>query len=84
VNIVGKILHTIKKNTEELLNSSKEVGSELNQEKAKYMLMLRSQKTGQRHSTKIAKRPFGDVAKCKYMGTPVTGQNCRHGEIRSR
>jgi hypothetical protein len=75
VDIVGKNLHTIKKNTEELLDSSKEVGSEVNQEKAKYMLKFRSQKTGQKHSIKIANRSFGDVATCKYLGTPVTDEN---------
>jgi hypothetical protein len=75
VDIVGKNLHSIKKNTEELLYSSKGVGSEVNHEKAKYMLKLRSQKTGQRHSMKIATRSFGDVATCKYLGTPVTDQN---------
>jgi hypothetical protein len=41
---------TIKKNTEALLDASKEVGLEVNQEKTKYMLMLPSQKIGQKHS----------------------------------
>jgi hypothetical protein len=48
------------------------------------MLISCSQKIGQKHSIKIVKRSFEDVAKFKYLGTTLTDQNCMHEEIKSR
>jgi hypothetical protein len=42
------------------------------------------QKAGQKHSIKIASRFFEDVAKLKYSGTALRGQNCMQEEIKSR
>jgi hypothetical protein len=56
-------------------NVSKEVGLEVNPEKTKCMLMSGSQKTGQKHSIKIANRSFEYVAKFKYLRTGLTDQN---------
>jgi hypothetical protein len=46
--------------------------------------MSRSQKVGQKHRIKIAESSFELVAKFKYLGPPLTDQNCMHEEIKSR
>jgi hypothetical protein len=72
INMVGENIDNIKKNTEALLYVSKEIGREVNPEKTKYIFMSRSQKTGQKHSIKIANRSFEDVAKFIHLGTTLT------------
>jgi hypothetical protein len=41
VNLLGHNIDTTKKNTESLIDASKEVGLEINVEKTKYMLLSR-------------------------------------------
>jgi hypothetical protein len=84
VNTAGENMDTIKKNTEALLDTSKEVGPEVNPEKTKYMFMSCNKKIGQRYRIKTAKRSFEDVAKFKYLGTTLTDQNCMHKENKSK
>jgi hypothetical protein len=47
VNLLGGNIDTINKNTETLIDASKEVGLEVNVEKTKYMLVSRDQNAGQ-------------------------------------
>jgi hypothetical protein len=75
--------NTTQKNTEALLDASKEVGLPVNLEKTNYMLMSRK-KAGRKHGIKIANRSFEDLAKLKYLGTTLTDQNCMQEGIRSR
>jgi hypothetical protein len=84
INVMGENVDTIKKNAEALLDTSKEGGLEENPEKTKCMLLSHYQKTGQKHSIKIADRSFEDVVKFKYLETTLTDQNCMHKEIKSR
>jgi hypothetical protein len=53
ISTVGGNIGSIKKNKEAPLDASKKVGLEVNPEKTKYMLMLHSQKIGQKHSIKL-------------------------------
>jgi hypothetical protein len=75
VNPLGDNIDTIKKNTETLIVTSKEVGLEINIEKTKYMLLSYHQNVGQNLDTKIANRSFENVSQFKYLGTTVTDQN---------
>jgi hypothetical protein len=47
VNLLGDNIDIINKNTETLIDASKEVGLEVNVEKTKYMLVSRDQNAGQ-------------------------------------
>jgi hypothetical protein len=47
VNLLGDNIDTIKKNTETLIDGSKEVGVEINVEKTKYILLSCPQNVGQ-------------------------------------
>jgi hypothetical protein len=84
VNLPRDNTDTMKKNTETLIDASKEVGLEINVEKTKYMLLLRQQNVGQNQDTKIANRLFENVSQFKYLRTTVTIQNLIQEEIKRR
>jgi hypothetical protein len=71
VNLLGDNIDTIKKNTETLIDHSKEVGLEVNAEKIKYILLSGRQNAGQNHDIKISNRFFQNLAQLKYLGTTV-------------
>jgi hypothetical protein len=52
VNLLGDNIDTIRKNTQILIDASKEVGLEVNAEKTKYMLLSRHQTAGQNQDIK--------------------------------
>jgi hypothetical protein len=54
VNLLGGNIVTIQKNTETLIDASKEVGLEINVDKTKYMLLSHHQNVGQNRNLKIA------------------------------
>jgi hypothetical protein len=47
VNILGDNIDNINKNTQTLIDASKEIGLEVNTEKTKYMLLSHHQSAGQ-------------------------------------
>jgi len=47
VNILGRSIHTIKKDTESLVGASKEIGLGVNADKTKYMVMAQDRNGGQ-------------------------------------
>jgi hypothetical protein len=74
VNLLGDNIDTIKKNTEIVIDASKEVGLEINVEKTKYMLLSRHQSVGQIPDIKIANRSFENVSQFKYLEMTVTNK----------
>jgi hypothetical protein len=84
VSLLGDNIDTIKKNTEILIDASKEVGLEISVDKTKYMLLSRHQNVGQKRDIKIANRLFENVSQFKYLRTTVTNQNLIQEEIKRR
>jgi hypothetical protein len=84
VNLLGDNIDTTNKNTQTLIDASKEVGLEVNVEKTKYMLVSHDQNVGQNWEIRIGNRSFENVSQFKYLGTTVTNQNFIQEEIKRR
>jgi hypothetical protein len=62
VNLLGDNIDTVEKNTETLIDASKEIGLEINIEKIKYILLSRRQNAGQNWDIEIGNRSFENVS----------------------
>jgi len=75
INIVGRSIHTLKKNAEASVSATREIGLEVSEDKTKYMVMSRDQNAGRNHSLRIDNSTFERVEEFKYLGTILTNQN---------
>jgi hypothetical protein len=76
--------HKYRKNTQVLLEASREVGLEVNREKTKHIVMSLHKNSWKNPNLLIANKFFENVAKFKYSGTTETNQSFIHEEIKSR
>ena len=63
--------------------ATKEIGLEVNADKAKYMIMSRDQNAGRSHSMKIDNCSIERVEEFKYLGTTLTNKNSIQEEIKA-
>jgi hypothetical protein len=75
LNLLGDNINTINKNTETLIDASKEVGLKVNVEKTKYVLVSHDQNADQNWGIKIGNRSFENVSDFMYLGMKVTNRN---------
>jgi hypothetical protein len=73
-NLLGDNTYTVKKNTETLIDASKEVGLEMNLEKTKYMLLSRHQNVDRNRDIKITNISFANLSQFRYLGATITNQ----------
>jgi hypothetical protein len=71
VSILGYNIVTVKKNTQTLINASKEIGLEVNTDNTKYMLLSHHQNAGQNHDMKLVNRCTENVVQFRYLGTTI-------------
>jgi hypothetical protein len=84
VNLLGINMDTIKKNTETLIDVTKEVGIVVKTGETKYMSLSHRQNAVENHDIKIADRYFENMAQFRYLGATVTDKNLIQEEIKRR
>jgi len=84
VNVLGGSVHTVERNTEVLLASSKKTELEVNADKIKCMVVSRDQIAGKSNSLETDNSSFERVEEFKCLGTTVTYQNSIQEEVKSR
>jgi hypothetical protein len=78
VNLLADKIDTMKKNTQTLIDASKEVSLDVSTEKTKHMLQSNAE---QNHDTKVGNRRFENEANFRYLRTTITNQNLIQEEI---
>ena len=84
IDILSGILHTMKKNTDALVDASKETGLQVNADKSKYMARSRDQNAGRSHIITTDNNSFECVEDMKFLGTTLANQNSIREENKSR
>ena len=75
VNILGRIIHTVKENAEALVVASKEIVLEVNADKTKCLVMFREKNAGRSHIIMSVSSSLERVKEFKYLGTTLTNHN---------
>ena len=76
VEILGRSIHTVRKSTEVLVISSKNIRLEINAEKTKYMVMFREQNAGQNGNRQV-------INPLKLWNSLIIGNNPNNSEFLS-
>jgi hypothetical protein len=63
VNLLGDNIDTVNKNTQTIIDASREVGLDVNVEKSKYMLVSRDLNAGQNREIKIGNSSFENMSR---------------------
>jgi hypothetical protein len=81
---LGGSVHTVRENAKALVIATKEIGLEVNIDKANYRAMSRDQNAWRCHGMKIDNRSIERVEEFKYLVATFPYQNSIQEEIKSR
>ena len=82
LNILGRRVRTINKNTDTLVAASQETGKEGNADKTKYMVMPQKKRMQDKVTiSRLIIVPLKGCKQFKYLGTTLTNQNSIQEEI---